>query len=195
MTVGARGRLLTGPRGPAGGRRALWKAVAALAALVALGVGVGWLAIARAETAAPKFVQEASAHSGSATSLAVTPAANVTTGDSLVVEVGVWSATAATAASVTDSAGNSYVELLHFKAADQTEMSVWTTAVTAGGGTKPTITVKPSSKADVGVVVLEYSGVATLRARRSSTARRSTRARPKRPGQSPRTHRGNDQPE
>ena len=29
-------------------------------------------------------------------------------------------------------AGDAYVELLHFKASDHTEMSVWTTAVTAG---------------------------------------------------------------
>ena len=37
-------------------------------------------------------------------------------------------------------------------------MSIWTAPITAGGGTRPTITVKPSAKADVGVVALEYSG-------------------------------------
>jgi hypothetical protein len=41
----------------------------------------------------------------------------------IVVLAGVWSGGAATAKSVTDSAGNTYVELLRFKAADHTEMS------------------------------------------------------------------------
>ena len=41
-------------------------------------------------------------------------------------------------------------------------MSIWTAPITAGGGTRPAITVKPSSKADVGVVALEYAGVSTV---------------------------------
>jgi hypothetical protein len=118
--------------------------------------------IARAGASQPTFVQVATAHSNSTSSLAVTPASNVTLGNRLVVEVGVWSEAAATAATVTDSVGNSYVELLHFKASDHTEMSVWTAPITAGGGTRPTITVKPSSKADVGAVALEYAGLSTV---------------------------------
>ncbi len=86
----------------------------------------------------------------------------MTAGDRLVVEVGVWSSAAATATSVTDSAGNSYTELLHFQASDKTEMSIWTAPITAGGGTRPTITVKPSSKTDVGAVALEYAGVSSV---------------------------------
>jgi hypothetical protein len=118
--------------------------------------------VARGGTALPAFVQAASGHSGSTTSLAVTPSSNVTAGDRLVVEVGMWSNSGASAASVTDSAGNTYVELLHFKASDNTEMSVWTAPITAGGGTRPNIIVKPSSKADVGAVALEYAGLATV---------------------------------
>jgi hypothetical protein len=79
----------------------------------------------------------------------------------LIVLVGVWSSAAATAKSVTDSAGNTYTEIQHFKAAENTELSVWTAPVSAGGGTKPTITVTPTAKADVGVVALEYSGLST----------------------------------
>jgi hypothetical protein len=71
----------------------------------------------------------------------------------------VWSAAGATAASVTDSAGNHYTELLHFKASDGTELSVWTAPIAAGGGTRPTITVKPTSSADTGVTVSEYAGL------------------------------------
>jgi outer membrane protein assembly factor BamB len=110
----------------------------------------------------PAFVQQASAHGPGAGSVAVTPASNVTAGNRLVVEAGVWSSHSATAASVTDSAGNNYVELLHFRATENTEMSVWTAPVTAGGGTRPTITVTPTATADTGAAVLEYSGLSTV---------------------------------
>jgi hypothetical protein len=109
----------------------------------------------------PAFVQQASAHSSSASSLAVTPPGNVTAGDRLVVEVMAWSSTGATASGVTDSAGNSYVELLHTTAADGTELSVWTAPIVAGGGTKPTVTARVTGSADVGVAALEYSGLST----------------------------------
>ncbi len=133
----------------------------ALCLLAALWIGRDTLGIARAGIVVPAFVQSTSAHSSSVTSLALTPTSNVTSGNTMVVEVGVWSEKSATTSSVTDSAGNSYVELLHFTASDKTEMSIWAAPISAGGGTKPTITVKPSSKADTGVVALEYSGVAT----------------------------------
>jgi predicted RNA-binding protein with TRAM domain len=136
-------------------------ALLALGLLAVLWVGRGSLGIARAGTVVPAYVQSTSAHSSSVTSLAVTPSSNVTVGNTMIVEVGVWSEKAATTASVSDSAGNSYVELLHFTASDKTEMSIWASTLSAGGATKPTITVKPSSKADTGVVALEYSGVAT----------------------------------
>ncbi len=143
-----------------GARGAWWMALLALCLIAALWVGRDSLGTARAGTVVPAFVQASSAHSSSVTSLAATPTANVTAGNTMVVEVGVWSEKSATTASVTDSAGNSYVELLHFTASDKTEMSIWAAPISAGGGTKPTITAKPSAKADVGVVALEYSGVA-----------------------------------
>jgi hypothetical protein len=108
------------------------------------------------------FVQQVSARSAGAASLGVVPAAAITSSDRLVVEVGMWSGAGSTAASVTDSAGNHYVELLHFKASEATEMSVWTAPITAGGGTRPTITVRPTSAADIGVAVLEYAGLSTV---------------------------------
>ncbi len=146
----------------AGRRLGLWAGLFALCALAALWIGRGAGVAHAGGTAQPTFVQAASAHSSSVTSLAVTPSSNVTTGNRLVVEVGVWSNASATASTVTDSAGNSYVELLHFKASDDTEMSVWTAPVTAGGGTRPAITVKPSGKADVGLVALEYADVSAV---------------------------------
>lgn len=113
-----------------------------------------------ASAAGISFVQQVSAH-GHGGSLSVTPGSAVTAGNRLVVEVGVWNSSSATASGVTDSAGNSYTELAHFTASDGTELSVWTAPVTAGGGTKPAITAKASSAADIGVAAIEYSGVST----------------------------------
>jgi hypothetical protein len=116
---------------------------------------------AGAASSAPAFVQQVAAHGLKVTKLTLTPTSNITTGNRLVVLVGVWSGGAATAKSVTDSAGNTYVELLHFKASDKTEMSVWSAPITAGGGTPPAITVTPTARADVGAAVSEYSGLST----------------------------------
>jgi len=114
-----------------------------------------------AQATSPAFVQQVSAHSGGAASLSVTPGANLTTGNRLVVLVGVWGSGSPTASSVTDSAGDTFTEALHLKASDGTEMSVWTAPITAGGGAKPTITVTPTAKADVGIEAMEYAGLST----------------------------------
>jgi Galactose oxidase-like, Early set domain/Fibronectin type III domain/Glyoxal oxidase N-terminus len=111
---------------------------------------------------APGFVQSAAAHATSVSTLSVTPTSPISAGNRIVVEAGVWSSGSATAKSVTDSAGNTYTELLHFKASDNTELSVWSAPVTAGGGTKPSITVTPTAKADVGAAALEYSGTSSV---------------------------------
>ena len=55
--------------------------------------------------------------------------------------------------------GNTYTKLLSFKGPDGTEMSVWSAPITAGGGTKPTVTVKPTGTAGIGFTVVEYSGL------------------------------------
>jgi hypothetical protein len=73
----------------------------------------------------------------------------------------VWNSAQATASSVTDSAGNTYTELTHFTASDHTEMSVWTAPITGGGGATVTVTAKTTSPADIGLGVLEYSGLST----------------------------------
>jgi hypothetical protein len=112
-----------------------------------------------AQTTSPAFVQQASAHALKVASLSVTPTANLTAGNRLVVLTGVWANGHPTAGSVTDSAGDVFTEALHFVASDGTEMSVWTAPITAGGGTKPTITVTPTAKADTGIEVMEYSGL------------------------------------
>jgi len=130
-------------------------------ALALMGTAAASLFHASAALAAgPSFVQQVSAH-GHGTSLTVTPGSAVITGDRIVVEVGVWNASGATASSVTDSAGNTYTELTHFQASDNTEMSVWTAPITAGGGTKPTITAKVTATADLAVAAVEYAGLST----------------------------------
>jgi hypothetical protein len=137
--------------------------VKALALAVVTVMGAVGLAAAPAVASggAPAFVQQAAAHATNVSTLAAKPGAAVTAGDRLVVEVGVWSSGAATAGSVTDSGGNAYTELTHFTASDGTELSVWTAPITAGGGSALTVTAKPTSAADVGLAVLEYSGVSS----------------------------------
>jgi hypothetical protein len=107
--------------------------------------------------AAPAFVQQVSAH-GHGSSITATPGAAVTSGDRMIVEVGVWNFSHATATNVTDSAGDTYTELTHFKASDGTEMSVWSAPITSGG-TKPAITATAGSSADMGIAAVEYSGL------------------------------------
>jgi hypothetical protein len=111
-------------------------------------------------TTAPTFVQSATAKGSGKTSLAVTPSSPVAAGDRLVVEVGVWNSSGATATGVSDTSGDTYTELTHFTASDGTEMSVWT-APDSGGGTT-TVTAKTSSSADVAMAALEYSGVSSV---------------------------------
>ena len=121
----------------------------------------GLIAAAHADSGGPSFVQKTTGFAGSG-NLTLTPTSNVTTGNRIIVQAVVWSANKATTSSVTDSAGNQYVELTHFTASDNTEMSVWTAPITAGGGTRPTITIKPSSPAaSVGGAMLEYSGLSS----------------------------------
>jgi hypothetical protein len=110
--------------------------------------------------ATPSFVQQATAH-GLGSTRAVTLPSNTVAGNRLIVEVGVWNSKNATISTLSDNAGDTFVKLLSYTASDHTEMSVWT-AVVATGGTKPTITAKPTSSADVGVLALEYSGLSTV---------------------------------
>ncbi len=110
---------------------------------------------------APAFVQRASARGSAQTSISVTMPANVTTGNRLVVEVADWSSSHATAASVTDSAGDTFTELTTATGSDGAQLSVWTAPITQSGGTKPTIMAKPTANADMGIAAAEYSGLST----------------------------------
>ena len=117
---------------------------------------------ASADMPTPGFVQQVSAHKPNVASVKVTPTASIGANDRLIIEVGIWNAAHATAKSVTDAAGNTYTEVANVTGADGTEQSVWTAPITAGAGTKPAITVTPTSKADVGVAAAEYSGLSVL---------------------------------
>lgn len=141
------------------GVRARWAVVLGVVA-VAVGLFVGLPTFANAAT--PTFVQQANTHAHNVSTLSVTlpaPAANT---DRLVVEVGVWRQAGAFAKSVTDSASDVYVEVTSFTASDGTELSVWTAPVTADMTTKPTIKATPSATADVGIAVMDYSGLSTV---------------------------------
>jgi len=140
-------------------RRLALVSVGALALVAAVVPLLGAQSAAAAPV--PAFVQAVSARKTNATSLAVTPTNPLTTAGRLVVEVGVWSSAGATTSTVTDTAGDPFTELTHYKAADGTEQSIWTAPVTTGATTRPTITAKTTSTADIGITTLEYTGLST----------------------------------
>jgi hypothetical protein len=111
------------------------------------------------QTTCPCFVQQVTADNGGVVSLAVTPSSPLTAGNRLVVEVGAWNSQAATAASVTDSAGDPFTQVAKVAASDGTQMSIWSAPITHGGGTTPTIKATATAMADIGLAVLEYSGL------------------------------------
>jgi hypothetical protein len=117
-------------------------------------------AVTPSTAASPAFVQKKSATVKSKLSLAVTPAANVTPGNRLVVEVAIWKTGGTTAKKVADSVGDTFTEITQFVASDGTEMSVWTAPITHGPD-DPVITATATAQADIGVVALEYSGLSS----------------------------------
>jgi Concanavalin A-like lectin/glucanases superfamily/Fibronectin type III domain/Viral BACON domain len=111
--------------------------------------------------AAPRFVQRVSGRNTSGASLQLTPTATIASGDRFVVMAGVWSSGGATISGVTDSAGNTYTKVTNVNASDNTELSVWTAPITAGDGSRPSITVTATGNADIGGAALEYAGLST----------------------------------
>ena len=118
-------------------------------------------AVTPANASVPVFVQQTSAHGHNVSALTATPNANLTAGNRLVVEVGVWNASNATTGSVSDSSGDVFTEVTHVVGSDGTELSVWTAPITGGGGVRPVVTATPTSPADTGLAVLEYSGMSS----------------------------------
>jgi hypothetical protein len=112
-------------------------------------------------SAAPRFIQRVSDRSDASPNLLLTPASNITAGDRMIVMAGVWSEGKATISGVTDSAGNTYTKVTSVKASEDTELSVWSAPITAGGGTRPTIRITATGSADIGGAALEYAGLST----------------------------------
>ncbi|WP_245931507.1 DUF1929 domain-containing protein [Actinokineospora auranticolor] len=109
-------------------------------------------------TPTPGFVQKATARGPGAERAVTTPSA-VQVGDRMVVQVGIWNTVGSRATGVRDSAGNVYTKLSSTVGTDNTEQSVWTAPITAGGGAPLTVTASASGTADIGVGVVEYSGL------------------------------------
>ena len=121
----------------------------------------GLAAPSPAAAATPSFVQQAAAHVHNASSASVVLPTSVAGNDRLVVEVGVWSGSRATASGVTDSLGDTYVQVLNFTASDGTELSVWTAPVPSAA-VEPAITVKPSPQQTSASRSLDYAGLSTV---------------------------------
>jgi hypothetical protein len=110
---------------------------------------------------APEFIQQMSARSASAGNLQMTPTSNVTLGNRIVVLTGFWNWGSQAIASVSDSAGNTYTRVANVRAPDHTELAVWTAPVTAGGGTRPTISVTGEGVGGIGAAAVEYANLST----------------------------------
>jgi hypothetical protein len=96
-----------------------------------------------------------------ATTFAVTfTTKNIVAGNRIVVAVAAWNSAATTVTSVTDSALNQYAKDKDVVESDGTHLSIWSAPITAGGGTKPTVTAHASgSTAEWAMWVHEYSGL------------------------------------
>jgi len=96
-----------------------------------------------------------------ATTFAVTfTTQNIVAGNRIIVAIAAWNATATTVTSVTDSAGNQYAKDKDAVESDNTHISIWSAPVTAGGGTKPTVTAHASASTNEWAMwVHEYSGL------------------------------------
>ena len=110
----------------------------------------------------PTFVQQGSTQGAGTNTRTVVLPSNLVGDDRLVVSVGTWSAGGAVTNAVTDSAGDVFTEVAHWKGSDNAELSVWAAPVTAGAGLKPVITATASGAADIGVNALEYAGLSTV---------------------------------
>ena len=62
---------------------------------------------------------------------------------------------------MSDAAGNTYTKVTSIKASEDTELSVWSAPITAGGGTKPGDHDQANGSADIGAAALEYSGLSS----------------------------------
>jgi hypothetical protein len=122
--------------------------------------------------AAPAYVQGALANAGSgsgsgAASVSVSLPNPVAANDRLVVGVRVDSnPNAAVVQAVSDSAGNVYTK--HVTATNnrpagfQAEVTVWSAVVSAGAGSRVTVTATSTGSADISIGAAEYSGLSTL---------------------------------
>lgn len=110
------------------------------------------------------FVQSAQVASAvSSTTLGVAfTTQNVIGGNMIVVHAAIWHSPGTTITSVTDSAGNTYIEKAHGTESDGTYLTQWAALITAGSGTKPTVTLHASAAtAEWGMQIQEWNGTKT----------------------------------
>jgi hypothetical protein len=98
---------------------------------------------------------------GGPTSSTIQPDNNITTGNLLILVAGLDGA-ARSVSSVTDTAGNTWTlveSVASPNAPTSSYVSLWYTVVSAGGGTRPTITANLSAGNNHGLILREYSGL------------------------------------
>lgn len=92
-------------------------------------------------------------------SLATQFASNVTANNRIVVCVGIWETLPLT---VTDSAGNTYTKDVNAVDGSGYQGAIYSAPITAGAGTRITVTVAGSGSTDTAVMILEVSGLTTI---------------------------------
>jgi hypothetical protein len=99
-------------------------------------------------------------NTGTPTSSTIQPDSNITTGNTLILAICIDADR--TVSSITDTAGNTWSKAVERSQGGMSSatVSVWYAPITAGGGTRPTITITPSSGANHGAILREYSGLA-----------------------------------
>ena len=149
-----------------------------------LGALAVFLFMAPSAWGVPAFVQYASAGNGGSGNAAVAfSASNITTNDLIVVHC-LWGNTTQTLSSVTDTAGNTYTLIANSSVTESTNMRTQSAyaIITAGSGTKPTITCTRSSTSNAAwIEVAEYSGTATSGVLDQSAGTSGTSATPTSP--------------
>jgi hypothetical protein len=88
---------------------------------------------------------------------------NIVANNRILVAIAIWNASATTITSVTDSAGNTYNgPVARAAVSDNTDVTLWDAVITAGAGTKPTVTGHASAATlEWAIVIREFSGLST----------------------------------
>ena len=101
-------------------------------------------------------------------SCALTPGANITLGNRMVLVASWYDPTGPP--TISDAAGNVWTTDATVNASSIEGITIWSAPITAGGGTAPVITVLGSGSSDFALTYAEYSGIGAVNVAAANTA-------------------------